>query len=403
MRARLGKAVRVARRVLEVPADCACGDVDGDGAVRKKVVARSHAGLELRDGVTGRPDRQPCRRIVDAGLRKSPAAEAPGIARAGPGLPSGLAWPRYRIGTPQQLAGQAVDGVDPAARATVRSAAADDDAVADHERGSGDRISFGRVADLHGADELARFLVDPVQPAVGGRRNDEIPVERDAPARLQPGIEVVLAGVVLPDDGAVLPRVELEDLAPAVDDVDEAVLDERAERQGIAKIAAAVEQPAERHAVAHHQPPDILPVDGSEPRIAAAVIGAEIHEPVLWLIGRVQQAFGSDLCGKRGRRRKKPGRRGQAESPQAARRGGVPPPWCAGRAPSTRARRRRWVGRSFPKIVQPRSGLCPARAIRNLRLRMSGGGGGRSYSSGSLNAQITPPVGTVAAGLNLSG
>ena len=254
MRCRLPRSPPVSRRILEVPAHRPGFGVEGDAAIGEEVVARPQVGLEPRERVPRAPDRQLRRRVVDAGLLKGRAAEPPRVALGGPGLGAGLAGRGHRVGRPEVLAGPGVDRIDPAAGATVGAATADDDAIADDQRRRHDGVAVD--ADRRPAPplELSGGHIDPVNRPVRRSRDDIVTIERDAAARFQPGVEVRWPASLSQTTHALVGHRACY-LAPAVDDVDVPVLDERAQRQRRGVVAAALDQVAERDAVEDFSPP----------------------------------------------------------------------------------------------------------------------------------------------------
>ncbi len=285
----------IAGRVLEVPVHLAGIGIPRDRAVGEEVIARPHGRIVFRHRIAGAPDRLVGRQVISAGHPERAASGLPGIGLVLPGLAAGLAGRRHGELAPRELTGRSIDRRDPFAHARGAPGRAEDELVLDGERrGPQARI---RLAELHiglpghlpgilvGGDDARRLV---------GDRDDEIAPERD-PAI---GGLLLLLGVHAPDDAADVARraVDLVDHAPGIDGVEKAVLGER--RRLVELVAGRA---AERHRVGEFEPLDVPLVDAIERRIALAVIGAVVHQPVLWL--GIGEPRGRDLGGKRRCRR----------------------------------------------------------------------------------------------------
>ena len=106
-------------RVLEIPDDLAGVGVDGQGRVRVKIVARPILGIEHRSRLAGAPVHQVGRWVVGSDIPEGATPGLPGVVVVRPGFVAGFAWPRYRVGPPQHLAGLGVDRHQPAASADI--------------------------------------------------------------------------------------------------------------------------------------------------------------------------------------------------------------------------------------------------------------------------------------------
>ncbi len=123
-----------------------------------------------------------------------------------------------------------------------------------------------------------------------GRSDDEIAQQRGAAI----AVLLLLAGVHAPDDAAGVAGggVDLVEHARRIRDVDEAVLGERGRLHELIGGDAA-----QRHRVEELQILDVRLVDLVERRIALAVIGAVVHQPVLRL--RIGEPLRRHVCRER--------------------------------------------------------------------------------------------------------
>ena len=266
----------VAGRELEVPVHLAGVGIVGDRAVGVEVVARPVGRVEHRHRVAGAPDRLVGLRIIGPGDPHGAAAGLPGVVLVLPGLAAGLAGRRHRVMAPQHLAGRGVEPGHPVAHAVVATGGADDDLVLDRERRGGQR-DLRRVGEAGFPHDAAVILVgrDDARRVLGGS-DDEIAPQRGAAI----AVLRLLAGVHAPDDtaGVAGGAVDLVEHACRIGDVDEAVLGERGRLHELIGGDAA-----QRHGVEELQILDVRLVDLVERRIALAVIGAVVHQPVLRL------------------------------------------------------------------------------------------------------------------------
>jgi hypothetical protein len=103
------------------------------------------------------------------------------------------------------------------------------------------------------------------------------------------------AGVANPDEFAFarVARVDLVDRAPAVGRVHVAVVDQRIDF-ALGAVGADVLHAAQRQSPHHAQVFHVVTIDLRELRVAHRAVIAVHHEPVLWLVLRIQQPVAVD-------------------------------------------------------------------------------------------------------------
>src|SRR5262249_47315993 len=230
----LVKVVRIIRRILVTPFDLAVARRKREYACRPFVVARSIFGIPIRAGIADALIERVAFRVVGRRLPDRGAAVAPALLAVLPGLVAGLAGTRNRVGAPDLLPGIEVGRVDPAADAIFAAGGARDREVADDQRRGGERLGDGGIGDPAFPHPFARGLVDREQAAIERDRDHLVLPERhaaviDAAAGDVAGPSLVGLGIELPAEHAFLAagRIDRIDRAPAVRDVDDAVLDQR--------------------------------------------------------------------------------------------------------------------------------------------------------------------------------
>src|SRR5262249_31609750 len=251
----LVEVIGVVRGVLVAPLDLAVGGAEREHARRPLVVARAVFRVPIRAGIADALVEGVALGIVGGGLPDRAAAVLPALLAVLPGLVAGLAGARDGVGAPNLLAGIEVGGVDPAADAELAAGAADDGDVADDQRRDGERLGDGGIGDLALPHHLAGRLVEREQAAVE-RDRDHLVLPQghaaivDAAAGHVAGPGAVGAGIELPLDHAFLAAgsVDRIDRAPAVGDVDDAVLDQRRALEIAGLGAGAAPEAPRRHA-----------------------------------------------------------------------------------------------------------------------------------------------------------
>src|SRR5262249_35549128 len=247
------EVVRIVRGVLVTPLDLAVVGAEREHARRPLAVARPVFRIPVGAGIADALVEGVALRIIGGGLPDRAAAVLPALLAVLPGLVAGLAGARDGVGAPNLLAGIEVGGVDPAADAELAAGAADDGDVADDQRRDGERLGDGGIGDLALPHHLAGRLVEREQ-AAGERDRDHLGLPQghaaivDAAAGHVAGPGAVGAGIELPLDHAFLAAgsVDRIDRAPAVGDVDDAVLDQRRALEIAELVTAAALEAAER-------------------------------------------------------------------------------------------------------------------------------------------------------------
>ena len=165
--------------------------------------------------------------VVAAGDPHGAAAGCPGIVIVLPGLAAGLARRRDHVIAPGQLAGLGVEAGDEVAHPMIAAGSTHHNLVLDGERGGGELQIHLLVVEIGLPFDLAGFLVggDHARRIVRGRDDERAP-QRGAAVGER---ELLLLGIHAPHDprGIAGAHVDLVDDAPQIDDVHEAILDQR--------------------------------------------------------------------------------------------------------------------------------------------------------------------------------
>ena len=266
--------------------------VDGEHRVRVEVVAEPHVAVPVRAGVAGAPVDEVEVGVVGAG---DPARRAAGAPRlAGPGLVVGMVGAGNGPRAPREVAGRRVVGVDEAADAELAAGDARHDLALDDEGRGGLAVARAVVGDLAVPHQVAGARVDGHEVRVEGAHVEGV-AEDGHPAVVPPAADaqvvgqgVVVAPVLAPGGG-----VDGDDVARRLGDEHHPV-DHQRRRLGPVELRDLV-------GPLQLEPADVAVVDLVEPAVALGVEGARVHQPVLGLVGRVQQALPGD--GREGRRR----------------------------------------------------------------------------------------------------
>src|SRR5262249_3286978 len=203
---------------------------------------------------------------------------------------------------PRELAGIDVPGADPAARAKLPAGAfaLQNKLLAaaglDRQRRRREALRLrwragrriGRCSGIDLPDDLARILVERNHAHVVGGDEDFVAVQRQTAV----GARFRDLGVVTPqrDRLGAAADIELHHPGPGVGNVQKTVLDQRG------RFFLAAQRPAGRAAADREQELelevlDVCPVDAAERRMPRVVIVAVDHEPVLRLLGGIQQSL----------------------------------------------------------------------------------------------------------------
>src|SRR6516162_8266336 len=171
-----------------------------------------------------------------------------------PGLVTGFAGARDRVGAPCRLARIEVGRLDIAADAELAAGSAHDGEVAHDQRRNGERLPDGGISDLSLPRDFTSLLVDGEHAAIQRDGYYFVLPQRDAPIIdaaagdvARPG--AVGAGVHLPIDDALPSGREIDriDRTPAVRHIHHAVLDQRGGFQIAEGVAPAALEAAQGH------------------------------------------------------------------------------------------------------------------------------------------------------------
>ena len=275
----------VVRRELEVPLHLARIRVQGQHRVGVQVVALAHVAVPVRRGVARRPVEQVGLRVVRAGHPGRGAAVLPGVAR--PGFRPGLAGLRDGVAPPFARARLDVVGVDVAADAVLAAGDADDQVVADHQRGSGPAEPVGVAVHDRLPHHGSGLAVECHHLRVQGGHENFIPGNgRTFVRRPAAHAQVVRQRVfVAPQEGA-RHRVQGEQVVVRRGEIDDAV---RHDGRGLELGRnAGLEHPSRGQVL------DVAAVDVVQRAEAPAGVVAAVHQPVGRVVGAVQQVLLSD-------------------------------------------------------------------------------------------------------------
>ena len=303
---RAGVVPVLARRFLVVPAVLARLGIQRHDGTQEQVVAATGAALlprHRRAIARAHIDQLELRVIGNRIPGRAAAAQLPPLARPGLGrhrhggvLEAFRRVAGHGIKLPQLLARVRVIGGDKAAHAQVCAAIADHDLVAEHPRCAGDRVRPCLVEGLHAPVGRTGLRIERDQPAIERGDEDTVLPERQAPRhRLAAGVTPPLAGhlrIKAPQQLARDPVMRGGDV-PGAGVVEDAVERQRRGLDAAQFFQVVVPGQAE---LAH-----VLCADLAQRAVALRVVGAAIHEPVLWLAGRVAQALGVYRSAKRRR------------------------------------------------------------------------------------------------------
>ena len=315
---------RVVRRVLEAPPDLPGVRVHRQGAVGVEVVARAILRVPVRARVAGAPVQRVGGRVVAAGHPGRAAARRGRVLGAAPRLHLRIGLARDRVRPPDLLLRRQVRRREPAADAELAAGDAGDRHVLHDQRRPGDRLALVGIGDLPLPDDLAGLLVRRDQAAVQRVGDHEIAPQRDAAvvdaaARDGAGPVVVGLRVHLPDQRAFAAVcVDLVDRAPAVGDVEEAVLGDRRALEAAMRPDAPALDAAKLHGPGDVQALDVGGVDLVQVGEAVRREVLVMQQPVPLLLVCVHQAVLRHLvC----RARRRPGQqreRGRAREQNIA-------------------------------------------------------------------------------------
>ena len=205
---------------------------------------------------------------------------------------AGLAGTGDGVEPPLLLAGLRIVGGDEAADAVLAAGHADDHLVLDDERRQRQRVAGAGVGDAGLPDGPAADRVDRDELGVDGAHEQRVAQNRhaavDAPAA---GARLGRRGVlVAPEDAAEL-RVEGQHGVGRLGDVHDAVHHERRRLEDLQRLR--LEDPLQLEAV------DVVDGNLVEGRVAVAVVVARVGEPVVRLVGGVEQPLEGHLRGQR--------------------------------------------------------------------------------------------------------
>ena len=277
--------MHVVRRELEVPPHLARVAVQREHRVGVQVVAQPHLAAVVGAGVAGAPVDEVELGIVRAGDPGRRPAGAPRVAQ--PRLVVGMIGPRNRVRPPRAFAGLRVVRVEEPADAELPARDARHHPVLDDERRRGLAVAAPVIRHLRVPHQVARARVD----------GDQVRVERAHVERLAQDGD---AAVVPPAADAQVVRQGM------------LVAPERPSGRGVDRRHVARRLGDEHHAVDHQRgrlgPVELADVVGPlqfqvghvgtvylvETREALAVERAVVHQPVVRLVRRVDQALPGD-------------------------------------------------------------------------------------------------------------
>ena len=209
-----------------------------------------------------------------------------------PGLVAGLSRTGDGVEAPDLVAGRGIVGGDEAADPELASADADDHLVVDDQRRHGDRVGALDVGDFGLPEWLAVGPVEGDEMCV--ERAHEEPVAEDGDAAVVGTAAdqgLVAVGVAELPEHAAGDRVERHDVVGALRHVHDAVDDDRARLPGAEHLV--LEHPL------HLKIGDVRGRDLVEAAVALTRVGAVVVDPVVRLVGGLQEPLRSDLAGER--------------------------------------------------------------------------------------------------------
>ena len=277
--------MHVVGRELEVPLELAAGAVDGHGRVRVEVVAEPHVAVPVRSRVAGAPVDDVEVGVVGAGDPARRSAGAPRVA--GPGLVVRMVGAGNRPGPPDLVARRRVVRIDEAADAVLAARDARHHLVLDDEGRGGLAVPRPVVGGLRVPHEVPRAGVDGDEVRVEGAHVEGVAQNRHAAVVAAAadaqvvGQRVVIAPVLAPGGG-----VDGDHVARRLGDEHHPV-DHQRHRLRPVELRDLV-GPLQLELA------DVAVVDLVEPAVALGVEGARVHQPVLGLVGRVQQTLPGD-------------------------------------------------------------------------------------------------------------
>ena len=265
---------------LEVPLPLPGIGIHGQQAVGVEVVARAQVAVPVGGGVARRPVEHVRLRVVGAARPGGGAARLVGVAC--PGLGARLAFGRYVVVPPAQLARGDVVGVEEAAHAELPAGHADDGHVLDDHGHGGGAEAFRVVGDRLLPGDRAGQAVEGDQLGVEGGHQHEVARDGGTAVHLAAAQAqtVGLLVVVAPVDFTA-GRVESEDPVVRRGDVHDAVVDRRRDLELLR--GAGGKRPG------HPELRRVLRGDVVDGRVAVVGVVATVVEPLLGVRRRSQQ------------------------------------------------------------------------------------------------------------------
>ena len=275
----------VVRRELEVPAHLARVPVEREHRVGVQVVAQPHLAAVVGAGVAGAPVDQVQLRIVRACDPGRRAARAPRVAQ--PGLVVGMVRSRDRVRPPRALAGLGVVRVQEPPNAELPAGDAGHHPVLDDERRRGLAVAAPVVGHLGVPHQVAGAGVDGDQVRVERAHVERFAQDGDA-AVVAPAADAQVVGqwMLVAPEGPPRGCIHRRHVARRLGDEHHAV-DHQRRRLRPVELADVV-------GPLQLQLGDVRPVDPVETRKALAVERAVVHQPVVRLVGGVDQALPGD-------------------------------------------------------------------------------------------------------------